>query len=362
MAAFDSQLKAIIDSVNPAEEFVAWLKTLGALEIEGVALLAPTEEKLEALFDTMKGAGVPTEALGNRLKIKKVWSRCRAAHAAGTTGGAPSSTQQDALPDGVARSLKDLWTSQHHFTILATRLLAVHQVRQIHEAIHASPRTMPSLVISKMKLSTYGQPTNDQEGLLVRPGHPVEAVQPEEVKATFDVFIRIRAFFTTVAYTSIDQVEFFDYQSCEGIVDNIFFWLYKRHKGERPNLAFFLDAFTSTMQIFQEAVRNGRPLKAVVNNYAEYQHHWTVYVPNGQDNTQQEGGHAQKRPRDQSSQSNEALKNDLNNLKEALRKVQSEKDKEIARLRSSLDMAGKSSNSQRSKPWGKGKGSHGRGR
>ena len=53
MPAFESQLKVIMEWVNPPSQFAGWLKTLDAKEVEDVALLAASEEKFDALFDTM---------------------------------------------------------------------------------------------------------------------------------------------------------------------------------------------------------------------------------------------------------------------------------------------------------------------
>ena len=77
---FDIQLKLIHDSCNPPKELAGWLATLNVKDIEDMAMIASSEEKLEGLFDTMKAGGVPTDDLGNRLTIKKFWNRCRSAH------------------------------------------------------------------------------------------------------------------------------------------------------------------------------------------------------------------------------------------------------------------------------------------
>ena len=72
MPVFEAQLKVILESVNPTEQFGEWLKSLDAKDVEDIALLAASESDFEALYEAMIAGGVPVqkENLGNRIKVK----------------------------------------------------------------------------------------------------------------------------------------------------------------------------------------------------------------------------------------------------------------------------------------------------
>ena len=100
--------------------------------------------------------------------------------------------------------------------------------------------------------------------------------------------VRLRAFFTTLAYTSIDQEDWFGFGECEQFVDQVFQWLHLCHGGQRAPIQFYSDAFNSTCSTFQSAVRANRTLNSVIGNLSEYQHFWTVFVANSKgDNTEE---------------------------------------------------------------------------
>ena len=101
----------------------------------------------------------------------------------------------------------------------------------------------------------------------------------------FELWTGLRAFFTTLAYTSIDQKDWFGLGECEQFVDQVFQRLHLRHSGQRAPIQFYIDAFNSTCATFQSAIRANRPLSSVIGNPSEYQHFWKVFVPTKVDNT-----------------------------------------------------------------------------
>ena len=113
-----------------------------------------------------------------------------------------------------------------------------------------------------------------------------DSIVSEEVSGVFEFWTRLRAFFTTLAYTSIDQKDWFGFGECEQFVDQVFQRLHLRHSGQRAPIQFYIDAFNNTCATFQSAIRANRTLSSVIGNPSEYQHFWTVFVPNSKgDNT-----------------------------------------------------------------------------
>ena len=107
----------------------------------------------------------------------------------------------------------------------------------------------------------------------------------QRVSGVFELWTSLRAFFTTLAYTSIDRKDWFGFGECEQFVDQIFQRLHLRHSGQRAPIQFYIDAFNSTCATFQSAIRANRPLSSVSGNPSEYQHFWKVFVPTKVDNT-----------------------------------------------------------------------------
>ena len=174
-------------------------------------------------------------------------------------------------------------------------------------------------------------------------GKPVKAASStkdsnvsEEVSGVFELWTRLRAFFTTLAYTSIDQKDWFNFRECEQFVDQIFHWLHLRHSGLRPPIQFYIDAFNNTCATFQSAIRANRTLSSVIRNPSENQHFWTVFVPTKMDNTinrDRKSGHGEPGTSDYRAGYERALLN--------ARNLKSERDRVVNELRKLSNVTGK---------------------
>ena len=178
-----------------------------------------------------------------------------------------SQTEQDdqVLPDEVKRSLDGQWEACHGFVLNTFRLLSETQQNQIYRMSHGAPRAFPIVLLESMRLLCR-----------LTDGKPVKAASStkdsnvsEEISGVFELWTRLRAFFTTLAYTSIDQKDWFN-------LEDVFHWLHLRHSGLRPPIHFYIDAFNNTCATFQSAIRANRTLSSVIRNTSEYQHFWTV--------------------------------------------------------------------------------------
>ena len=146
---------------------------------------------------------------------------------------------------------------------------------------HGAPRAFPIVMLESMRLLC-----RLSDGKSVKAASSVkDSNASEEVSGVFELWTRLRAFFTTLAYTSIDQKDWFGFGECEQFVDQVFQWLHLRHSGQRAPIQFYIDAFNRTCATFQSAIRANRTLNSVIGNPSEYQHFWTVFVPTKMDNT-----------------------------------------------------------------------------
>ena len=219
----------------------------------------------ETLIAPAKAAGVPCDSLAEKVCIKKVWALCREAFATGRPGQPASQTEQDdqVLPDEVKRSLDGQWEACHGFVLNTFRLLSETQLNKFYPMSHGAPRAMRLLCrLTDSKPVKAASSTRDSS-------------VSEEVSGVFELWTRLRAFFTTLAYTSIDQKDWFGFGECEQSVDQVFHWRHLRHSGLRAPIQFYIEAFNNTC-----AIRANRTLSSVIGNPSEYQHFWTVYVPN----------------------------------------------------------------------------------
>ena len=75
----DAELVRILAGIfGPDSKFESWLAAEGLKSIEDVALLAKTEEEVTRdLIPAAKAASVPTDALMEKIRIKKAWRQCR---------------------------------------------------------------------------------------------------------------------------------------------------------------------------------------------------------------------------------------------------------------------------------------------
>ena len=139
----------------------------------------------------------------------------------------------------------------------------------------------------------------------------------------------------------VDQPTWYDFNRNEAFLDRVFGWLHKRHKGTRPPISFFKDAFKLTMGAFQEQVRDKATLSHCVDTQSLYQSFWTVYVPDNQGGNNSEENQRGPKRKLNSPPSSASATGDLASAQELMRRMQSEKDRQIASLKRQVEEARK---------------------
>jgi len=115
-------------------------------------------------------------------------------------------------------------------------------------------------------------------------GMPVEESACE---TSLEIFYRIRAFMTSLAYTSLAIKDsngdcWFSYQDCEACNEMILTWLHARYgeKGQRPPVKFFRDAWVQTQAVWSDSIRvHGKTMAQAVAARYEWSEFWTKFVP-----------------------------------------------------------------------------------
>ena len=289
--------------------------------MEDVALLAVGETTVESkIVPAAKASGVPTDGLLDMVKIKKVWKACRAAQAEG-----PGTTTFDSdvpLPQGTRTECDGLWTKKHGFTIGAQRLLVSTQQNPMHAMSHAEKKDFPIVQVKRMRVQS-GNSEAPNEG-----DKDTQAI--EDVRSAHIFYLKVRAFWTTMAYVNIDQTQYMTYEACEETTDKILGWLHQRHRAGRPPTSFFVNAWEATSRVLQTGVRKGEMPKDLLEADSSYQHFWTVYNPETKVQQQTEGNGQRKTDR---------MQDKSDKMDTRIAKLQQEKDRQISALKRQLEEA-----------------------
>ena len=322
----DSELERTVVKVFGLDsKFQKWLSAEGIETMDDVALLAMDEQGVESkVVPAAKAGGVPTEGLMDVVRIKKVWKACRASQEG--TSVNPLTFESDVPLGEVTRNECDkLWLAKHGFTIGAGRLLVPQQQAPMHSMIHAAAKDFPLIPLRRLRVQSGS--SEDTKGNI-----------EEEAFTVHAIYLKLRAFWTTMAYLSIDQPSFLTFQAADELTDKILDWLHRRHHSGRPPASFFVAAWESTARVLQTGVRAGKPLRDVLEADSSFQHFWTVYV--------QTESHSQQAPRQNKGDTMKEQKGqNRGGTDTRLANLQRQKDQQIAQLKRELEKAKGSDNS-----------------
>ena len=198
------ELEKILHRARAPNQLSIFLEKEQLFGVDDVALVCTKEELLdETLIAPAIAGGVPCNSLAENVCIKKVWALCREAFATGRHGQPAFQTEQEdqTLPDEVKRSLDGQWEACHGFVLNTFRLLSETQQNKIYRMSHGAPRAFPIVLLESMRLLCR---LSDGKSVKAASSSK-DSNATEEVSGVFELWTRLRAFFTTLAYTSIDQ-------------------------------------------------------------------------------------------------------------------------------------------------------------
>ena len=305
---FKKMVVAIFGEASKTED---WLAKEGLLAKEDFGLLATDEKDVTTVIvPVAKAGGVPTEALLEQVRFKKLWKACRVEDRT-LVGLADSSESDVGLDERVRRTCEQTWQKRHGFTIPAGRLLVSTQMAPMHQMAHAAQRDFSLLPLRRMRL---------QDGSI-----PSHAPDSQHV-----IFLKIRAFWYSWAFVCLDVPEFFNLGAAERVIDKMLVLLHAKHAAGTPPSSFFADAWDSTARVLQDAVRNGKTLVTATEADGTYQHLWAVFV---------QGACAQNPPGKQPHQvTPDGIDGELSEVMEGARNMQKPKDNQINALRREVEM------------------------
>ena len=329
-------LKAICRKTAAPQEFTTWLEREEIFEPIDLALMAAKEEDVQTkIIDYSALRGLRTK---HRFAITKAWLQCKAlkdrevARRSGTARG----DEEDPIDEQTRTDLNQEFHRRHGLNIGTHRLVAEGQFGKVYRATVSDPPRFVLFVLEKICLLNAIDPKKGQV-LLMQPGRMPEVeevVAPEEVRSHHELWLRVRALFTSIAVASIMRPSFFSFQDCEFFFDLVLTYLYQRFDNSMAPASHYISAYLKTMQVFQsEVVTNGKTLKKIVHKTATWQHFWTVYQK------RPISGHHDDNAARGSTQSSSVhpdaspdLQAELDRTRKLMVQMQSKKDKEIADL------------------------------
>ena len=318
-------LSALLTEADTPADFGAWLEKEGILTPPAFALLAATEEKVDdRIVKPAVAGGVKLESLKANVSIAQAWVLARAAmnRDSDIRSGRTEVRDDEPLSEHVRTDLDAAWYAKHRFHLSSARKLTDSLMGSMFRQIHGSPTKLNVLLPEQMRTQACMFRKSGTQ-VVVTPGEQLRAqtVVADEVRGVHDLYVRLRAWFSTVAFVSINKDGFFSLADAETHADQIQEFLHQTFDGQRPPVAFYCSAWARTIQRFTEDVKtNKMTLQQSAQCTSGGHHFWTLWTPptNGPSVSSNQ---AQPQPR----MSNE-METEMKRLKDLTKTLQSQKD------------------------------------
>ena len=283
--ALSSELSAILDASELAcPVFKKFLIDKNMKTPDRFGLVASTEAALEdRFFPVLKAAGIKIEELDVMISVKKAWLLSRGQvdkDANMASGRIPQHAMNDPLPTGTRLGLTEAWKSKYGFTLSNDRLLSEALIGQLFRELTASPRRMSILVAEALRLQSSIHGSGKQIATIQGNLLAAEEVIADQVTNSLELYMRMKAFFNTVALVTVHIPDFFDYQDVVFIEDKILNLLQFTKDSRRPPLVFWTTAWATTMQTWSDEIRtSGKTLSILTKETATWTPPWLSWNP-----------------------------------------------------------------------------------
>ena len=243
-----------------------------------VALLT-TEEKFtkDDLVAPMIAAGVKSaETIIGAVRIKKLWLACREFLAAANAPRAPELATDAAIPQLDELNIATHWLQRHGMVLPDCYPLAdTTQGRMWRDFQMDPPRVGVWLAENLRTKASINQAVGHQLALI--PGQPAvtETIIVDHVERSFELYIRARAFFHTLALVTCLTPNYFPLRTAMMASELILAAVCASYGGRAPLVQFLVQAWAETIHHFSECARmNRRTIKEIVENVAGWENRW----------------------------------------------------------------------------------------
>jgi len=135
----------------------------------------------------------------------------------------------------------------HGFVIPEAWILSAGLVGRISRQVTRSPPQMEVILVESLCPRSCAEKTPGTIFQVLVPGKPAETqvIHADSVTRPIELYLRCRAFFVSVAYTSIKHPQFFDYQSALFASDAILAFVTQSFKGQFAPVSFYVSAWAA---------------------------------------------------------------------------------------------------------------------
>lgn len=273
------------------DHILKFLKGQGIDSIEDMSLAASSEVDVDTtIIATAKAASVKFDKLSDSISTKKLWMACRKKMETKKPAASSGDTSGDqAMPDDSADDVSATWLKIHGIVLPDDWMLtAILTGKLWRGAIQDVPRVDVVLAENLRRMSSTDKSAFGTVMSAV-PGKAVEAqvVYADSVTKPIELYLRCRAWFVTMAYVSIKNQAFMDFQTALFASDKVLAFVTQSFKGHYAPMTFYVAAWAATLHHFSEVVRiQHKPLKEIIMNTGTWEHKWTNWSPpaDGQQN------------------------------------------------------------------------------
>ena len=138
--------------------------------------------------------------------------------------------------------LRSSWLRRHNFVLSSERLLKENLQKRLHALVTSDPPKLGIWPLETMRLVGAPDSSFTKQLILEAGKAPRGGETNDEISAHHIVYMRLRAFFSTVAFCMIDQPKGFSLQDCEFVSDKIFSLIFQSNGGRLAPVAFFVRA------------------------------------------------------------------------------------------------------------------------
>ncbi len=284
---FDASFENLMSKFGVKDGVKECLRANGILDSDSFQIMAATETEVKAeIIDMINGTvtgdqPILIKDMGDKVAIKKLWRACKETATAQQKAASSVDIVDSPIPKETSEDIKQVWSSTHNFVLPEDWLLVETLQGKLWRGATASPPRVDAILAESLRpLSCASRAMGAQ--LAVVPGKAVEtqAVVIDNVTRPFELYVRCRAWFCTMAYVSIRNRSWFDYQAALFGSDKVLSFVTQTFQGQHAPTSFYAAAWAATVHYFAEMVRlNGASLKDAVRNTGQWEHRWTNWSP-----------------------------------------------------------------------------------
>jgi hypothetical protein len=260
-------LKRLMHGLTFPDKFEEFLLVQGILTASDYATLAAEETLVKAeIIDPAKSAEVLFTKLEHKVSVTKLWVLCK--DSGSKPGGSVAGASEDSMPEETVKDVKESWFKKLGFHPPDAMLLIAETQTKIWRSVTLRPARVDVFMIEKLRtLANSERPFGTQVSVV--PGQAVEAqaVVVDVASKHIEIYLRVRAYFMTVAYVNIRNPTWFDYQTAIFASEQVLTLLMQTFNKLTPPVTFYIEAWGQKIHHFSEQVRvSGDSMAVVVRN------------------------------------------------------------------------------------------------